>query len=146
MRLTESEIRAIREELARLYPDAQVYLFGSRADDDVRGGDIDLLVVSDKLAFRDLVRLRVRILDRIGWQTTRLGSPALQSVGRPSGGCGPRKRNQVVNRDQAPRLLEPFATVLFCTVNNYCQFRRSAVSHGFSHGAVFKAYLTQQRG
>jgi len=68
MRLTESEIRAIREELARLDPDAQVYLFGSRADDGARGGDIDLLVVSDKLAFRDLLRLRLRILDRIGWQ------------------------------------------------------------------------------
>jgi hypothetical protein len=25
-------------------------------------------VVSDKLAFRDVLRLRTRILDRIGWQ------------------------------------------------------------------------------
>ena len=68
MRLTEREVRAIREELARLDPDAQVYLYGSRADDRARGGDIDLLVVSDKLGFRDVLRLRVGILDRIGWQ------------------------------------------------------------------------------
>jgi hypothetical protein len=26
------------------------------------------LVVSDKLGFRDVLRLRTRILDRIGWQ------------------------------------------------------------------------------
>ena len=68
MRLSQSQIAAIREEVARLDPEAQTYLFGSRADDRARGGDIDLLVVSDKLGFRDLLRLRVRILDRIGWQ------------------------------------------------------------------------------
>jgi hypothetical protein len=27
-----------------------------------------LLVVSDRLALRDVLRLRIRILDRIGWQ------------------------------------------------------------------------------
>lgn len=33
-----------------------------------RGGDIDLLVISETLGFRDGLRLRTRILDRIGWQ------------------------------------------------------------------------------
>jgi hypothetical protein len=37
-------------------------------DDTARGGDVDLLVVSDTLGFRDVLRLRIRILDRIGWQ------------------------------------------------------------------------------
>jgi hypothetical protein len=32
------------------------------------GGDIDLLVASDSLGFRDLLRRRTRVLDRIGWQ------------------------------------------------------------------------------
>jgi uncharacterized protein len=68
MRLSASEISAIREELGRLDPEAEVYLYGSRADDTARGGDVDLLVVSDKLAFRDVMRLRTGILDRIGWQ------------------------------------------------------------------------------
>jgi predicted nucleotidyltransferase len=68
MRLTESEIAAIREEVERLDPKAGVYLYGSRVDDTARGGDVDLLVVSETLAFRDMLRLRARILDRIGWQ------------------------------------------------------------------------------
>jgi predicted nucleotidyltransferase len=68
MRLTASEISAIREEIGRQDPRAEVYLYGSRVDDTARGGDVDLLVVSDTLGFRDVLRLRIRILDRIGWQ------------------------------------------------------------------------------
>jgi predicted nucleotidyltransferase len=68
MRLTASEADAIREEVSRLDPEAELYLYGSRTNDAARGGDIDLLVVSDKLALRDVLRLRIRILDRIGWQ------------------------------------------------------------------------------
>jgi predicted nucleotidyltransferase len=68
MRLTASEITAIREEIGRLDPKAEVYLYGSRVDDTARGGDIDLLVISEALGFREVLRLRARILDRIGWQ------------------------------------------------------------------------------
>jgi predicted nucleotidyltransferase len=68
MRLTAGEITAIREETGRLDPKAEVYLYGSRVDDTARGGDVDLLVVSDRLSFRDVLQLRTGILDRIGWQ------------------------------------------------------------------------------
>jgi uncharacterized protein len=68
MRLTAGEITAIREEIGRLDPKAEVYLYGSRVDNAARGGDVDLLVVSDTLSFRDVLRLRTGILDRIGWQ------------------------------------------------------------------------------
>ena len=68
MRLTTAEVQAIREEVGRLDARAEVYLYGSRADDASRGGDIDLLVISDQLGFRDVLRLRMGILDRIGWQ------------------------------------------------------------------------------
>jgi predicted nucleotidyltransferase len=49
MRLTASEIAAIREEVGRLDPKAEVYLYGSRVDDTARGGDVDLLVISETL-------------------------------------------------------------------------------------------------
>ena len=68
MRLGANDVQSIREEVRRADPESEVYLFGSRADDSARGGDIDLLVVSDALGFREVLRLRTAILDRIGWQ------------------------------------------------------------------------------
>jgi len=68
MRLTASQITAIREKSERLDPQAEVYLYDSRMDDAARGGDVDLLVISERLGFREVLRLRRRILDRVGWQ------------------------------------------------------------------------------
>ena len=68
MRLRLQELEVIRQEVNRVDPAAEIYLYGSRVDDSARGGDIDLLVVSNRLGFRDVLRLRTRILDRIGWQ------------------------------------------------------------------------------
>lgn len=68
MRLTPTETAIIREEVRHADPEADVYLYGSRADDSARGGDIDLLVVSDRLNFRSVLGVRRAILDRIGWQ------------------------------------------------------------------------------
>lgn len=68
MRLDANQVDVIRDEVRRFDALAEIYLYGSRADDAARGGDIDLLVISDKLGFRDVLRLRAGILDRIGWQ------------------------------------------------------------------------------
>lgn len=73
MRLSADQIEAIRQETAHFFgADAQVWLFGSRADDTARGGDVDLYVQSgmsdaDQLAaarFAFLARLKRRIGDR----------------------------------------------------------------------------------
>lgn len=45
MRLTESQIAAIRETATKNFgEDASVWLFGSRVDDIKRGGDVDLYI------------------------------------------------------------------------------------------------------
>ncbi|MDX8399600.1 MAG: nucleotidyltransferase domain-containing protein [Gallionellaceae bacterium] len=48
MRLTPLQIQTIKSSINRvLDAPSQVWLFGSRADDDKVGGDIDLLVEAD---------------------------------------------------------------------------------------------------
>jgi predicted nucleotidyltransferase len=49
MRLLKEERKAIREAVAKFDTDADVYLFGSRVDDIKKGGDIDILLISDKI-------------------------------------------------------------------------------------------------
>ena len=51
MRLAHEELAAIHDAVHSADADAQVYLFGSRVDDNAKGGDIDLLVLSKKIHF-----------------------------------------------------------------------------------------------
>ena len=45
MRLTPEQTRIIKTAVAREFePDARIWLFGSRVDDQRRGGDVDLFV------------------------------------------------------------------------------------------------------
>lgn len=104
MRLTQEQADAIRQEVHRADAHAEVYLFGSRVDNAARGGDIDLLVVSDRVDFRGLLGLRRRILDRIGWQQLDGVVRRLRSDRRPTPGARQGGRHQTVNA--ARRLLE----------------------------------------
>ena len=45
MRLSEFEKDAIKESVLPLDPEAKIFLFGSRADDTQKGGDIDTIAV-----------------------------------------------------------------------------------------------------
>ena len=46
MRLSEKEIETIKSEIYKNFGAATIYLFGSRLQDDKKGGDIDLFVIS----------------------------------------------------------------------------------------------------
>jgi uncharacterized protein len=46
MRLNKTEQQALKEALSQVK--GEVYLFGSRADDALKGGDIDILIFSDE--------------------------------------------------------------------------------------------------
>ena len=47
MRLTPAEIEAIKRSFNKVFGDGDIYLFGSRVDDDQKGGDIDLYLNPD---------------------------------------------------------------------------------------------------
>lgn len=68
MRLTGQEIHVIKSTILTLDPHAKVYLFGSRTDDSKRGGDIDLLVISDCLSDQDKTKIRIPLYERLGEQ------------------------------------------------------------------------------
>jgi predicted nucleotidyltransferase len=68
MRLHPWQAEAIREVVHAFDPAAHVYLFGSRVDDQARGGDIDLLVMSERIGDQHRTRLQHRLHERIGDQ------------------------------------------------------------------------------
>lgn len=50
MRLSDEERAGILRAIATVLPDAQVYLYGSRVQNHLRGGDIDLLILFNDTA------------------------------------------------------------------------------------------------
>jgi predicted nucleotidyltransferase len=68
MRLSDKEKKAIREHIRHHDPSAKILLFGSRANDAEKGGDIDLLVESLVLDFNAKLEILAAIKAEIGDQ------------------------------------------------------------------------------
>ena len=61
MRLLENEIEIIKRVILERIPDAKIYLYGSRADGSLKGGDIDLFVVFKPMNNQNTVKLKIEI-------------------------------------------------------------------------------------
>jgi len=69
VRIPQTTRQTIKNLVSGLVPDSECYLFGSRTLDDAKGGDIDLLLITqDKIPLRQILMLRREILNRIGEQ------------------------------------------------------------------------------
>ena len=68
MRLKDPEIKAIKAAIKKYDANAQIYLFGSRTDDAKKGGDIDLLIISDKIKLNEKIKIRTSLYKIIGEQ------------------------------------------------------------------------------
>lgn len=68
VRLTRTQIRAITETVGRLAGGAaEVYLFGSRLNDQARGGDVDLLVeTATRLTPIERARIKMQLEAQVG--------------------------------------------------------------------------------
>lgn len=68
MRLEGYELGHIIDCVHAQDPLAEVFLYGSRTDTSAKGGDIDLLIISEKLSFTDKLDILICIKEKIGQQ------------------------------------------------------------------------------
>ena len=69
MRISKEKVDFISREVKRLRPEAAIYLFGSRVDDDAKGGDIDILIISkERLDFLERGNLESNFWAKFGQQ------------------------------------------------------------------------------
>lgn len=66
MRISQDEALSIRKAIQARDPSATVSLFGSMADDKAHGGDIDLLVRSNRLTLSDRLDIACELEDALG--------------------------------------------------------------------------------
>jgi len=66
MRLSKKEIDVIRDVIYHHAKDAQIYLFGSRLDDEKRGGDIDLYIVSTQRSYETKLKIKSKLKYLLG--------------------------------------------------------------------------------
>jgi predicted nucleotidyltransferase len=69
MRIEQQQIDFIKKKIAETRLVFRLFLFGSRADDRARGGDIDMLILSDPpLSRQDIRLLKVAFQQQFGEQ------------------------------------------------------------------------------
>jgi hypothetical protein len=72
MRISKNEKKVILDSILSLDKDAEIFLYGSRASDFKKGGDIDLLIFSKKILPENKNHIRNLICDQIGEQKVDL--------------------------------------------------------------------------
>jgi len=65
MRLRNLEKESIIKAVKSIDPDSRIYLFGSRVDDNRKGGDIDLLIITDKISLDAKLAIKRKIFQEV---------------------------------------------------------------------------------
>jgi predicted nucleotidyltransferase len=61
LRLSEEEIKIIKDVVTKFLNESKIYLFGSRLDDSKKGGDIDLFIVSKDIDYERKLKIRAKL-------------------------------------------------------------------------------------
>jgi len=69
MRVKTEHIQLLKRLIKKYLPDAVIYLIGSRANDKLKGGDIDLLVIDEKeLSGQEKRNIKIAFYKQFGEQ------------------------------------------------------------------------------
>jgi uncharacterized protein len=69
MRLNTEMADFLKQLIQEKIPGSTIYLFGSRTDDNERGGDIDLMILTDEPADKRVLReIRIEFIKKYGWR------------------------------------------------------------------------------
>lgn len=69
MRISKEQIELLKNNISALLPNAVIYLFGSRVDDNKKGGDVDIMVLADReLAWKEKSRIKYKYFEKFGEQ------------------------------------------------------------------------------
>jgi len=67
MRLEKNEIFIIKSTFEKIFGSGDIYLFGSRIDDNKKGGDIDLYLITN-YDFNKELEFRILLQEKLGEQ------------------------------------------------------------------------------
>ena len=69
MRVKTEQIKFLKRSIKKYLPDAALYLIGSRANDELKGGDIDILVIDEKeLSGQEKRNIKIEFYKEFGEQ------------------------------------------------------------------------------
>jgi predicted nucleotidyltransferase len=67
LRVKSEHVVFLKQSIKKYLPDADVYLFGSRANEKLKGGDIDILVIGEKtLTFQEKRNVKIAFYKEFG--------------------------------------------------------------------------------
>jgi len=73
MRLNPEIANYLKQLIQEKIPGSTIYLFGSRIDDTARGGDIDLMILTNEPANKRIFRkIRMEFIKKYGWRKVDL--------------------------------------------------------------------------
>ena len=68
MRISDLEKETIVNAIMAYDPEAKIWLFGSRADNSQKGGDIDIGILSKKIDAMQKLEIKINVCEKIGEQ------------------------------------------------------------------------------
>jgi predicted nucleotidyltransferase len=69
MRVPQEQLTFLKNQILVAKKNSKIYLFGSRVDDLQKGGDIDILIISDKkLSFEEKSKIKNAFFEKFGEQ------------------------------------------------------------------------------